>query len=94
MEHDQMSLTERGLLRALEAIRTYRVPLLSALISGLLAHGYAFTNKLLNADEIGALYAKGGGTDYGRWAIDYTKYLFPDASMPAFRKLAEEYGLC
>ena len=82
MEHDQMSLTERGLLRALAAIRTYRVPLLTALISGLLAHGFAFTNKLLNADEIGALYAKGGGTDYGRWAIDSTKYLFPDASMP------------
>lgn len=82
MEHDQMSLTERGLLRALQAIRAYRVPLLSALISGLLAHGFAFTNKLLNADDIGSLYAKGGGTAYGRWAIDYTNILFPDASMP------------
>ena len=81
-EIDQPGVMERAMEKAWETLRTCRVPIASALAAGILTHGFAFTNKLLNADEIGALFGKGGGVDYGRWAIGFTNLLFPDASMP------------
>ena len=33
-------------------MRSCRLPFLSALFAGLLAHGFAFANKLLNADDL------------------------------------------
>lgn len=63
-------------------LRHRRVPFLSAIIAGLLAHGFAFTNKLLNADEVSTLFGKGATIESGRWALALSSYLFPDISMP------------
>ncbi len=62
--------------------RDWRTPFCSALIAGLLAHGYAFANKLLNHDEIESLFGKGATVTSGRWGLELVKVLFPDRSMP------------
>lgn len=62
--------------------RENRAPFLAALITGLAAHGYAFTNKLLNHDEIESLFGKGATVTSGRWGLELVKVLFPDWSMP------------
>ena len=62
--------------------RENRAPFLAALITGLAAHGYAFTNKLLNHDEIESLFGKGATVTSGRWGLELVKILFPDWSMP------------
>ena len=82
MEETKTSGFERlsGRLAALAS--AYRVPLLSGLIAGFLAHGFAMANKLLNADEVGSLFAKGETVISGRWALGLTRYLFPNVSMP------------
>ena len=60
----------------------YRTPLLTGLAVGLLAHGFAFANKLPNMDDVAATFSKGSGADVGRWALEATRLLFPDVSMP------------
>ncbi len=62
--------------------RAERLPFLSALLTGLAAHGYAFGNKLLNHDEIESLFGKGATVTSGRWGLELVKLLFPDYSMP------------
>ena len=62
--------------------RENRAPFLAALLTGLAAHGYAFTNKLLNHDEIESLFGKGATVTSGRWGLELVKVLFPDWSMP------------
>lgn len=62
--------------------RDWRTPFCSSLIAGALAHGYAFTNKLLNHDEIESLFGKGATVTSGRWGLELVKVLFPDWSMP------------
>ena len=62
--------------------RENRTPFLSGLIAGLAAHGYAFSNKLLNHDEIESLFGKGATVTSGRWGLELVKLLFPDWSMP------------
>lgn len=59
-----------------------KIPFISSICAGLLAHGFAFTNKLPNADELWALFTKGATTTSGRWALELTKYIFPNYSMP------------
>lgn len=82
MRVSELSVLERLFYRLAERLRENKIPLLCGVVAGLLAHMFAFTNKLVNADEVGALLSKGGGVDYGRWAINATRFLFPDASMP------------
>ncbi len=60
----------------------YRCVLLPAFLVGMAAHGYAFTNKLLNHDEIESLFGKGATVTSGRWGLELVKVLFPDWSMP------------
>ncbi len=64
-----------------EAAR-WRAPFFTALVVGLLAHGYAFFNKLVNHDEIESLFGKGATVTSGRWGLELVKVLFPDWSMP------------
>ena len=59
-----------------------RLPFLTAFVTGLTAHGYAFSNKLLNHDEIESLFGKGATVTSGRWGLELVKLLFPDWSMP------------
>ena len=81
-ETRESSPVERLLAAMAARASEYRLPFCAALVSGLLAHGFAFANKLLNADEVASLFSKGGGVDVGRWAIGLTSLLFPDISMP------------
>lgn len=60
----------------------YLFPALSALIAGLSAYLFVFTNKLLNLDEIAGLFGKGESLSSGRWALALTSWVFPDLSMP------------
>ena len=63
-------------------LRAERMPLLSGLVTGLAAHGFAMSNKLLNADETTALFSKGATIDSGRWALELLRLVFPDVSVP------------
>ena len=63
-------------------IKEYSAPFLSALLFGLAAHTYAFTNKLMNADEVDSLFGKGATVTSGRWGLEAIRFLFPNQSMP------------
>mgnify|MGYP002520733473 FL=1 len=82
MKDKSLSLCERAALALSGAVRRYAVPIASTIAVGFLAHMYAFTNKLLNADETAALFSKGATLTSGRWGLEATKLLFPDVSMP------------
>lgn len=60
----------------------YRVTFLSGLISGLLAHVFAFTNKFVNHDEVAFLFSKGATSSSGRWFLDALDIFLPNFSMP------------
>lgn len=76
------SLFERAALALAALARRYALPIASTFVFGFLAHTFAFTNKLLNADETAALFSKGATVTSGRWGLEVTKLLFPDVSMP------------
>lgn len=59
-----------------------KVPLLSSAIVGMLAYGFAFTNKLVNHDEVFTLFFKGGTLSLGRWGLGLLDCVFPNYSMP------------
>ena len=75
-------LYEQILYRSFRFFRFYRIPLFSAIIFGILAHGFAFTNKFINHDEIYNLFGKGATVDSGRWALGALDSIFPNYSMP------------
>ena len=77
-----LSLFENLSLYAEKKCREYSITLCSSLIFGFMAHMYAFTNKLVNADEISALFGKGATVTSGRWGLEMTSWLLPDYSMP------------
>ena len=52
------SLMEKAALYLKNAFIKHRLPFLASLFFSFLAHMYAFSNKLLNADEISALFSK------------------------------------
>lgn len=70
------------LKRLFALARKNRTPLISGGIFGLLSYGYAFTNKLVNFDEVFTLFGKGGTWNLGRWGLELMHALFPDYSMP------------
>ena len=78
----EISLTER----MLNTIYTYcsenKVSLISTVVVGLMTYMFAFTNKLVNWDDISYLFGKGATIDSGRWALPLLSYIFPDFSMP------------
>lgn len=75
-------LAERAVQYVIEKAKAYRTPLLASLIFGLLAHMFAFTNKLVNHDEVAGLLNKGMTLSSGRWGLDVLSCIFPDFSMP------------
>ena len=75
-------LFEQLLHRAILFLRSYRIPLVSAMLMGILAHGFVFANKLINHDEIYNLFGKGATIDSGRWALGALDSIFPNYSMP------------
>lgn len=82
MMNKNLSLLERAYASMANAIRAYIVPISASLCFGFLAHMFAFTNKLVNADEAAALFSKGATVTSGRWGLEVTGLIFPDVSMP------------
>ena len=76
------SILERTWIRIRPTFCEYRSPFLSGFLAGLLAHGFAFSNKLVNADEVSSIFGKGATIGSGRWALPFTSWLFPNVSMP------------
>lgn len=68
--------------RAAPIIRANRLPFLAALVWGGLAYGFAFTNKLVNHDEVSQLFGKGATVSSGRWGLGALDAIFPNYSMP------------
>lgn len=62
--------------------RNNRIPFLASMIWGFLAYTFAFTNKLINHDEAGQLFAKGATVSSGRWGLGFLDVIFPNVSMP------------
>lgn len=82
MENKTLSLTDRLWSGLCRFFAENRVPFLASLIAGLLTHGFALTNKLVNHDEVESLFGKGATITSGRWGLELVKCLFPDWSMP------------
>lgn len=59
-----------------------KVPILASILFGMLAYGFAFTNKLVNHDEVFCLFSKGATVGSGRWGLGLLDSLFPNYSMP------------
>lgn len=59
-----------------------KLPFLSSLLFGFLAYTFAFTNKLVNHDEVFSLFMKGATVDSGRWGLGFLDAVFPNISMP------------
>lgn len=59
-----------------------KVPILSSFLVGMLCYIFAFTNKLVNHDEVASLFAKGATVDSGRWGLGALDSIFPNYSMP------------
>jgi len=75
-------ILEKAAVSAADFLRQHRIPFFSSLIFGLLAYGYAFTNKLVNHDEVSALFTKGATVTSGRWGLGALDTVFPNYSMP------------
>lgn len=63
-------------------ILKHKIPIITAFIVALISHMFAFTNKLVNCDDILHLFTKGTTVTSGRWGLELTSFLFPDFSMP------------
>ena len=79
---DSLLILERIARWLAKKIRENLFPILAAFLFGFLAHNFAFTNKLVNHDEVFTLFFKGGSVSLGRWGLDFIDRIFPDYSMP------------
>jgi len=77
-----VSPLERVYMRINEYVKLKKSSILSGLFFGILAHGFMFTNKLVNADEITSLFYKGATIDSGRWGLELISYVLPNVSVP------------
>lgn len=75
-------ILEKAAESAADFLCHYRLPFFTSFLFGLLAYGYAFTNKLVNHDEVSALFTKGGTVTSGRWGLGALDSIFPNYSMP------------
>lgn len=82
MERDNHSIFERAVYALTDAWGRWRVPYLTALAAGLFAYMFAFTNKLVNHDDVMCLFSKGQTLGSGRWGLELMRLVFPDVSMP------------
>jgi len=63
-------------------LKEYRIPAIAGMVFGILAYMFAFTNKLVNHDEVFTLFFKGGSYSLGRWGLEILELIFPNYSMP------------
>lgn len=78
----QTLLTERIGRTIASFLWEYRIPFFSALIFGFLAHAFAFTNKLVNHDELYYLFGMGATIGSGRWGLFFAAPFLPNCSLP------------
>ena len=81
-EQSPVLLLERAVTFLAVKAKENRVPLLCAFVVGALAHMFAFTNKLVNHDEVFCLFSKGATVSSGRWGLGALDSIFPNYSMP------------
>lgn len=62
--------------------REHLPSIIATFVAAFCAYTFAFTNKLMCADEVEYLFAKGATVSSGRWGLEMTRILFPDVSMP------------
>ena len=79
---NKISLLDRFWLWLCRFFAENKVTFTASVSAGLVAHGYAFANKLVNHDEVESLFGKGATITSGRWGLELVKLLFPDWSMP------------
>ena len=79
---NEISLTEKLVNKMGKFYADNKVPLLTSFCVGFLTYTFAFTNKLVNWDDISYLFSKGATIDSGRWALPLMSWIFPDYSMP------------
>lgn len=77
-------LTPRLFDRLLGLLQQYRVPFCASMVTGLMCYMFAFTNKLINHDELNYMFTSGASLISGRWGIDILSLIFPDCSIPWF----------
>lgn len=65
-----------------EKAKENRTVLTASFLFGFLAHGFAFTNKLVNHDEVASLFIKGATVESGRFGLGLLDLIFPNCSMP------------
>ena len=58
------------------------LPLLTALITGLVTYLFCFTNKLEIHDDLGNMFSQGYPVSSGRWGLEIIEKIFPTASIP------------
>ena len=75
-------ILEKAAGSAADFLHHYRLPFFATFLLGLLAYGYAFTNKLVNHDEVSSLFTKGATVTSGRWGLGALDSIFPNYSMP------------
>ena len=75
-------LLEAAAARFGKLLKEYKVPAVAGMVIGLLAYMFAFTNKLVNHDEVFTLFFKGGSYSLGRWGLEILELIFPNYSMP------------
>lgn len=62
--------------------KKYRYVIFSCLFFGFLTYMFAFTNKLVNWDELTFIFSKGATIESGRWGLELLSYVIPNYSMP------------
>lgn len=73
---------EKAALWSREKLRKFSVPILATFLFGALAYFFAFTNKLINHDDVSALFTKGASSVIGRWGLEILDKFLPNYSMP------------
>ena len=63
------------------------LPLLTALLTGLIAYVFCFTHKLEIHDDLNNMFSQGYPVSSGRWGLAFIEKLFPTASIPWFNGL-------
>lgn len=60
----------------------YKFPFLGSMSAGFAAYMFMITNKLINHDDLSALFGKGATLSSGRWGISLVHKIFPSFSVP------------
>ena len=76
------SIADRALAAVGRRLRENRLPFFSALLFGLLAHGFQLLNKIPVDDDLPSMWNKGATTVSGRYGLELLRLVLPDFSMP------------